>query len=67
MLCGSAVGFVVAMRFSKKFNRAVRNTAVFRRSVLARNPMMRRTLAVPLESVDEFQELNPGQSGPMYT
>ena len=55
-LAGSAVGFFVAMRTSKKFNKAVRESTFFRNTGLANNSVVRKSLALP--AVNELSELS---------
>jgi hypothetical protein len=47
ILAGSAVGFTAAMRMSKKFNKAVRESTFFRKTGMAKNPVVRKSLALP--------------------
>jgi hypothetical protein len=46
-LAGSVVGFTMAMRMSKKFNKAVRESVFFQKSGIAKNPLVRKSLALP--------------------
>ena len=55
-LAGSIVGFFIAMRTSKKFNKAVRESTFFRNTGLANNSVIRKSLALP--AVDELSELS---------
>lgn len=55
-LAGAAVGFFVAMRTSKRFNKAVRESTFFRNTGLANNSVVRKSLALP--AVDELSELS---------
>jgi hypothetical protein len=58
-ICGSAVGFLCAMRMSKKFNKAVRKSAFFNHSILANNALVRKSLAIPdyRQSLEELNHL----------
>lgn len=47
ILAGSAVGFTIAMRTSKKFNKAVRESVFFKNTGAAKNPIVRKSLALP--------------------
>jgi len=55
-LAGSAIGFMVAMRLSKKFNKAVRESKFFQKSALANNAIVRKSLALP-DVDDSLKEL----------
>lgn len=57
-IAGSIVGFVTAMRMSKKFNKAVRQSAFFQNTI-GQNPAIRKSLAVPAlrESLEELEYL----------
>jgi len=55
-LAGSAIGFMAAMRMSKKFNKAVRQSKFFQNSALANNAMVRKSLALP-DVDDSLKEL----------
>jgi hypothetical protein len=46
-LTGSVVGFMIAMRMSKKFNKAVRESVFFQKSGIGKNPLVRKSLALP--------------------
>jgi hypothetical protein len=46
-LAGGTIGFIMAMRLSKKFNKRVRESKFFRNSVFANNPIVRKSLALP--------------------
>jgi hypothetical protein len=46
-LVGSAVGFMLAMRFSQKFNKRVRQSTFFKNSSFANNPLVRKSLSLP--------------------
>jgi Golgi nucleoside diphosphatase len=56
---GLAVGFMIAMRMSKKFNKAVRESKFFQASGMANNAIIRKSLAVPdmRQSLDELEQL----------
>ncbi|KAG7361681.1 GDA1/CD39 nucleoside phosphatase family protein [Nitzschia inconspicua] len=54
-LVGSATGFALAMRMSKKFNKAVRESVFFRNTGFAKNPLVRKSLALP--PLDELSYL----------
>ena len=57
-LAGSFVGFIVAMRYSKKFNKKIRESRLFRQSTFAHNSVVRKSLALPpLGSISELQAL----------
>lgn len=47
ILGGGTLGFIVAMRLSKKFNKTVRESKFFRNSVFAHNNTIRKSLALP--------------------
>ena len=47
---------MVAMRMSKKFNKAVRESKFFQKTALANNPMVRKSLALP-DVDDSLKEL----------
>jgi hypothetical protein len=51
-LLGSAVGFMMAMHFSSQFNKRVRESKFFKDSSLAKNPLIRKSLALPRLSDD---------------
>lgn len=51
-LAGSAIGFVLAMRTSKNFNKAVRQSVLFRNSAIANNPTVRKSLKLPCIAED---------------
>jgi hypothetical protein len=55
-VAGCVVGFFIAMRTSKRFNKAVRESAFFRNTGLANNPVIRKSLAMP--PLDELSELS---------
>jgi hypothetical protein len=52
---GSVVGFTLAMRTSKKFNRTIRESVFFQQSGLANNATIRKSLALP--SLEELMKL----------
>lgn len=54
---GSAVGFMLAMRMSKKFNKTVRQSQFFKKSAFANNSMVRKSLAMP-DVEESLEELN---------
>ena len=54
-LAGGAVGFTMAMRMSKKFNKRVRESVFFQKSILAKNPVIRKSLAMP--PLEELESL----------
>lgn len=58
-LVGSAVGFVVAMRLSAKFNKRVRESKLFQRMSVTNNPLVRKSLALPNihEDLNELEHL----------
>lgn len=59
-LLGSAVGFVIAMRFSKSFNKKVRQSLYFKNHTeLYQNPVVRKSLSLPMlmPDIDELNEL----------
>ena len=57
-LVGSAVGFIIAMRFNKSFNKRVRQSVFFREHPeLVQNPNVRKSLALP-DDLPELNELN---------
>jgi hypothetical protein len=64
-LAGSAVGFTLAMRMSKKFNKAVRESVFFKKSGIAKNPLVRQSLRLPpLEELSYlFDEDDRNQEG----
>jgi hypothetical protein len=57
-LAGSAVGFMIAMRFSKSFNKTVRQSMYFKNHPeLVRNPVVRKSLSLPgIADIDELNE-----------
>jgi len=56
-LAGSAAGFMIAMRFSKSFNKTVRQSMYFRNHTeLVRNPVVRKSLSLP--GIADIDELN---------
>jgi gas vesicle protein len=58
-LLGTAVGFIAAMRFSKKFNKRVRESKFFKSTGLANNSAIRKSLALPQvhEDLSELEHL----------
>ena len=58
-LLGSLVGFMSAMRFSKKFNKRVRESKFFKNTSFGKNPLVRKSLALPSlhESFGELEKL----------
>jgi hypothetical protein len=60
-LAGSAVGFTLAMRMSKKFNKAVRESVFFKKSGIGKNPLLRKSLALP--PLDELSYLYDDDEG----
>jgi hypothetical protein len=57
-LVGSAAGFMLAMRFSKSFNKTIRQSLYFRNHPeLVRNPVVRKSLSLPgISDIDELNE-----------
>ena len=57
-LVGSAAGFMIAMRFSKSFNKTVRQSMYFRNHTeLVRNPVVRKSLSLPgIADIDEVND-----------
>jgi len=51
-LAGSAVGFTIAMRMNKKFNKAVRQSVFFKKTNLSKNPLVRKSLMLPSSELD---------------
>jgi glucan 1,3-beta-glucosidase len=47
VILGSVVGFVLAMRVNKKFNKRVRESVMFRPLSNTKNPVVRKSLALP--------------------
>ena len=43
---GGTIGFVLAMNLNKNFNKKVRESKFFRNSILAKNPVIRKSLSV---------------------
>lgn len=58
-LLGSAAGFVIAMRFSKSFNKRVRESVFFRgHPELYQNPGLRKSLKLPEDYTSELSDLD---------
>lgn len=55
-LVGATVGFFIAMRTNKQFNKAVRQSTFFQNTGLAKNSVIRKSLALP--AFDELSELS---------
>ena len=54
---GGFVGFTLAMRFSKRFNKRVRESVLFKKSGLHKSSVMRKSLALPpLEELEHLYE-----------
>ena len=64
-LVGSAVGFTIAMRTSKKFNKAVRQSVFFKKAGIAgymnNHPGIRKSLALPVSEFDEVDDVDETQ------
>jgi hypothetical protein len=55
-ICGSIMGFIVAMHVNKKFNKAVRKSRMFNKISTSKNSLVRRSFA--LGEADQFGELD---------
>ncbi|CAB9521856.1 Ectonucleoside triphosphate diphosphohydrolase [Seminavis robusta] len=53
-LGGGAIGFAIAMRTSKKFNKRVRQSVFFQNSALLNNPTVRKSLSCPPLDLEEL-------------
>ena len=56
VLLGSFVGFIVAMRVNKKFNKRVRESVLFRPLTNSKSSVVRKSLALP--PISDFAELD---------
>lgn len=59
-LVGSAIGFIIAMRFSKSFNYKVTHSALFyEHPELYQNPVVRKSLSIPdqMPDLDEPEDI----------
>ena len=58
ILFGGMVGFIVAMRYNKKFNKRVRESVLFRSlGNITQNPVVRSSLALPAIRSADLNEL----------
>jgi hypothetical protein len=56
-LGGSGIGFIVAMRTSKRFNKRIRESKIFHDSGIWHSESIRNSLAIPPEYADDFRQL----------
>lgn len=57
-IVGALVGFVIAMRSNKGFNRRVRSTALFKPVARSTNKLIRSSLALDDLAYEEIADLN---------
>ena len=66
-LVGSALGFMIAMKYNKSFNKAVRESVFVRNNPhLIRSTVVRKSLSLPgyMAEFDELTELYENDDGP---
>lgn len=64
---GSALGFMIAMKYNKSFNKAVRESVFVRNNPhLIRSTVVRKSLSLPgyMAEFDELTELYENDDGP---
>ena len=63
-LAGSAIGFTIAMRTNRKFNKTVRQSAFFKQSGLAglsKNPLVSKSLRLSLDEFDDLSDVDENE------